>query len=388
MEFNNIIYELAAIMVGAGLLATLFLFARQPIILAYILVGVVIGPKGLALLGEAEHIQQIAELGVVLLLFLVGLNLQPEKLLGLFGRSLFITLGSSLLFGAAAFSIAQLAGFSLSDSLTSGAAMMFSSTVVALKLIPTTTLHHRHTGEVMTSILLLQDILAIVVLLFVSGRGGGEMMPAFGLLLLKLALLGLSAFLGVRYLVIPLLHRFGVIQEYSFLLTLAWCLLITQLAELAGLSHEMGAFLGGISIASSKVALVIAEHLKPLREFFLILFFFSIGAKLALPIPSDILFASLLLGILLVLFKAWIFQRAFSASGEPHKIASELGIRLGQASEFSILIAFAGLSTGVLSAEGALFIQMTTIVTFVGSTYWVVLRYPTPVSMGPKLRQD
>jgi Kef-type K+ transport system membrane component KefB len=278
--------------------------------------------------------------------------------------------------------------FSLFDSLTIGAAMMFSSTVVALKLIPTTTLHHKRTGEMMTSVLLLQDILAIVVILFISGKTGEQMLPAFALLMLKLIILALTAFAGVRYLIIPLLRRFSGIQEFSFLLILAWCLLLTESAHRLGLSYEMGAFLGGISVASSPVALVIAEHLKPLREFFLILFFFSIGAELVFPIPAWILFSSLLLGTLLIFFKTFIFRHAFVLIGESGKLAKELGIRLSQASEFSLLIAFSASLSGVLSPEGALFLQLTTIVTFVGSTYWVVLRYPTPVSAGPDLRQD
>lgn len=388
MGFHNIIYELAAIVVGAGVLATLFLFARQPIILAYIAVGVAIGPNGLALMESADHIEQIAHLGVVLLLFLVGLNLQPNKLIHLFGKASLLTFGTSLLFGLVAFVIAQLAEFSLSDSLVIGASMMFSSTVIALKLIPTTSLHHKRTGEVMTSVLLLQDIMAITVLLFITGETAEHMLPTFAWLMLKLIGLGVLAFAGVRYLIIPLLKKFGEIQEYTFLLTLAWCLLITEAAHALGLSFEMGAFIAGISIASSMVALVIAEHLKPLREFFLILFFFSIGAKLDIPVPAPVMFSSLVLGILLVLLKAYAFRRAFLSSGESTQLAGELGIRLGQASEFSILIAFSALSAGVLSSEGALFIQLTTIITFIGSTYWVVLKYPTPVSTGPKLRQD
>ena len=388
MSHENIIFQLAAIVVGSGLLATLFLFARQPIILAYIAIGVLIGPHGLGLINDPNNIEQIAHLGVVLLLFLVGLSLQPGKLLSLFSRTTLLTLGTSILFGLSTLLVVWSLGFPLFDSLTIGAAMMFSSTVVALKLIPTTTLHHKRTGEMMTSVLLLQDILAIVVILFITGKTGEQVLPAFGLLMLKLVLLGLLAFGGVRYLVIPLLRRFSVIQEYTFLITLAWCLLVTETAHRLGLSYEMGAFIGGISVASSPVALVIAEHLKPLREFFLILFFFSIGAKLEFPIPPWILLSSLLLGTLLIFLKTYAFRQAFQMIGESQKLAKELGIRLSQASEFSILIAFTGLLSGVLSPQGALFIQLTTIVTFVGSTYWVVLRYPTPVSAGSELRQD
>lgn len=388
MSHENIIFQLAAIVVGSGLLATLFLFARQPIILAYIAIGVLIGPNSLGLINDANNIENIAHLGVVLLLFLVGLSLQPGKLIALFSRTTLLTFGTSGLFALGSFLFVWLLSFPLFESLTIGAAMMFSSTVVALKLIPTTTLHHKRIGEVMTSVLLLQDILAIIVLLFITGKSGDQMLPAFGLLMVKLIILALLAFAGVRYLIIPLLRRFSGIQEYTFLITLAWCLLITESAHRLGLSYEMGAFIGGISVASSPVALVIAEHLKPLREFFLILFFFSIGAKLEFPVPYWILFSSLLLGIMLIFLKTYVFRHAFLLIGESGKLSKELGIRLSQASEFSILIAFSGLLSGVLSAEGAMFLQLTTIVTFVGSTYWVVLRYPTPVSAGPDLRQD
>jgi Kef-type K+ transport system membrane component KefB len=240
----------------------------------------------------------------------------------------------------------------------------------------------------MTSVLLLQDIIAIIVLLLISGGSAERMLPTFVVLVLKLVMLTLLAFTGVRFMIIPLLRKFGTIQEYFFLVALAWCLLVTEVAHALGLSYEMGAFIGGISVASSQLALVIAEHLKPLREFFLILFFFSIGAKLEIPIPPLILFASLLLGAFLVFFKAYIFRRAFKESGESDNLSQELGIRLGQSSEFSLLIAFSGLSAGVLSLDAAIFIKVTTLVTFVASTYWVVLKYPTPVSSGPKLRQD
>lgn len=388
MGLDNFILQLAGIVVGAGLLATLFLFARQPIILAYIAVGILLGPHGLALMENADHIEQIAHLGVILLLFLVGLNLQPHKLIHLFRKASLLTLATSSAFGLISFLFAMLADFELADSLIAGAAMMFSSTVVALKLIPTTTLHHKHTGEVMISVLLLQDILAIIVLLLITGESSERLLPTFAVLVLKLSVLSALAFAGVRYLFIPLLRKFGAIQEYIFLITLAWCLLVTEAAQAVGLSYEMGAFIAGISIASNNVALVIAEHLKPLREFFLILFFFSIGAKLELPIPLLVVCSSLLLGVVLVFLKTYLFRRAFMEAGESPKLAQELGIRLGQASEFSILIAYTGLSAGVLTMEGALFIQMTTLVTFVVSTYWVVLRYPTPVSVGPKLRQD
>ena len=380
MNVDSILFELSAIIVGAAALGTVFLFARQPIIIAYIAIGLLIGPSGLGLVRREESIDQMAHFGVLLLLFIIGLNLQPGKLLKLFSRTLLLTVATSLLFAVVASGFALLVGMGMTGALIFGAAMMFSSTVIGLKLIPTTTLHHRRTGEIMTSVLLLQDTLAIIVILFMNGDHTDHSAMTFILLLLNLVILWMTAFAGVRYLIIPLLERFDTIQEYTFLAALAWCLLWAEAAHYIGLSYEIGAFIAGLSIASSQVSLVIAESLKPLREFFLIMFFFAVGARLDLRVAPVLLLAAAAFGALLVPFKAWVFRRAFSFSGEKPANAGELAIRLGQASEFSLLVAYSAMSAGVLSAVEVNLIQVTTIVTFVLSTYWVVLRYPTPIS--------
>lgn len=388
MNLDSIIFELSVIVVGAAVLGTLFLYAKQPIIIAYIAIGIAVGPSGLALIRRTDHIEQISHFGIILLLFLIGLNLQPARLVKLFRKISLLTFGTSMLFGAVSFIFALLLGFDIHSSLLFGAAMMFSSTVVGLKLIPTTALHHKRTGEVMTSVLLLQDILAILVILFITGEKSDHVLVTFAMLAGKLALLCLLSFMGVRFVMIPLLTKFDVVQEYSFLATLAWCLLWAETAHISGLSYEIGAFVAGLSIASCKVAIVIAEHLKPLREFFLILFFFAVGSKLDLRLEPQLLLAALIFGAILVPLKACVFRFAFRRSSESPELSRELGVRLAQSSEFSLLVAFSALSTGVLSGEGAMVIQVSTIATFIISTYWVALKYPTPITDSPVLHQD
>jgi Kef-type K+ transport system membrane component KefB len=136
------------------------------------------------------------------------------------------------------------------------------------------------------------------------------------------------------------------------------------------------------------VALVIAERLKPLREFFLILFFFAVGAGLNTDMEPKLLIAACLFGAMLVPMKAWVFRRVFKWAGESPWPSRELSARLGQSSEFSILVAYTALSMGVLSSDNAMFIQLATIVSFIISTYWVVLKYPTTIAGDAKLRQD
>lgn len=388
MVVDSIIFQLSAIIIGAAVLGTLFLYARQPIIIAYIAAGIMIGPSGFGLIKDTQQIEQISHFGIILLLFLIGLNLQPGKLLHLFKKTSPLTLGTSLIFALCAAVFASLLGLSTSNVLIFSAAMMFSSTVISLKLIPTTTLHHKRKGEVMTSVLLIQDILAILVILFITGEAGGNTLITFAILIAKFSVMWLLALAGVKYIMTPLLQKFDMIQEYTFLATLAWCLLWAETAHALGLSYELGAFVAGLSIASCIIAQVIAEHLKPLREFFLILFFFAVGAQLNLELELKLLIAAILFGAFIVPLKAFVFRQAFRWAGESMEISKELAARLSQASEFSLLVAFSALSMGLLSEENAMLIQVTTITSFILSTYWVVLKYPTPISNNSRLNQD
>jgi len=388
MYLDSIIFQLSAIILGAAILGTLFLYAKQPIIIAYIAAGVAIGPSGYGLIQNTDQIEQISHFGIILLLFLIGLNLQPRKLLRLIKKTSPLTLSTSLLFAMSGILFALIINFELSNAVIFGIAMMFSSTVIGLKLIPTTTLHHKRKGEIMTSILLIQDILAIVVILFITGEGSNSTLMTFAFLIIKFISLTALAFIGVKYIMTPLLIKFDVIQEYTFLATLAWCLLWAESAQLIGLSYELGAFVAGLSIASCMAALVIAEHLKPLREFFLIIFFFAVGAELNLNIDLSLLFAAVLFGALIVPLKALIFTKAFRWSGESAELSQELAVRLSQASEFSLLVAMSALSMGLLSKDNAMVLQIATITSFIISTYWVVMKYPTTISSNSRLNQD
>ncbi len=389
MGLDNIVLELAVIFAGAAILGTLFLYLRQPIILAYIALGALLGPLGLKVLGDAEHIERLSHIGIILLLFLLGLNLHPEKLLQLFKKTSAVTLGTSLAFLLLGMGTSLLMGFSWKDSLIVGAAMMFSSTIVSLKLTPTTTLHQKHTGEMMISVLLFQDILAILLILFVGGAGAdGNGLVASFLVVFKLVGLGLFAFLVVKFVLMPLFRRFDVIREYFFVASLGWCLLMAELAYLLGLSYEMGAFIGGVAMAAFPIALVISETLKPLREFFLILFFFSIGAKFDLFVTKNLFVPGLVLAVVMMVAKPALFRIAFKAIREEPRIAGELGVRLGQASEFSLLVAYSAEKSGEISSSASYLIQTVVIFTFVISTYWVVSRYQTPISSKSGLRVD
>lgn len=387
-DYSDIIYQLVVIFAGAAIFATAFLYLKQPVMLAYIAFGMVAGPWGLGIIKAADHIEQLSHLGIILLLFLIGLNLQPERLVKLFGKTAILTLLTSGVFMLLTAFIAQLFGYSMKESLIIGAAMMFSSTIVGLKLIPTTTLHHQHRGEMMTSVLLMQDIIAIVFILMLSSGTHENVQLTAVLLMFKLITMVAVFFFSVRYVINALFQRFDIIAEYVFLLSLGWGLLGAGIAKYLGLSYEMGAFVAGVTFASSPVALVVAENLKPLRDFFLILFFFAIGANINFLMAGHVLLDASLIAIVLVLLKPIIFRFGFQRIGESPGSSSELGARLGQASEFSLLVAFTALGAGLISEQASYLIQTVVVITFILSTYWVVYKYPTPISSRATHRKD
>ena len=165
MHGDSILFTIFLIFTGAAVMAGLALYARQSMLVAYIALGVLVGPWGLGLVGDATTAQGIGEVGIIFLLYLLGLNLHPQKLTRMVRAATVVTLASCLAFAAAGGAVAFAFGFTLPEVLVIGAASMFSSTIIGLKLLPTTALHHRHAGEVIISVLLLQDVIAIVILL-------------------------------------------------------------------------------------------------------------------------------------------------------------------------------------------------------------------------------
>lgn len=389
MQQHSIVFSIFLIFFGAAVLATIALYLRQAMLIAYLALGAILGPWGLKLVTDANLIQDIARIGIIFLLFLLGLNLSPRKLLLLLRETTLVTVFCSLVFSSAAGFVAWLFGFGLTDILIIGLAASFSSTIIGLKLLPTTVLHHRHTGEVIISVLLLQDLIAIVAMLVLQGVGKHDL-PLADIALLLVALPGVcaAAWFGQKWLLLPLYLRFDRIQEYVFLLTIGWCLGIAQLSESLGLSYEIGAFIAGITIASSPVALYIAESLKPLRDFFLVMFFFGLGAGFDIGAAGDVLLPAAIIGCGLLLLKPLVFRFALVNQSESNKLAWETGIRLGQLSEFSLLIVFVATNHQLISEEASTLVQIATLVSFIVSAWYIVLKYPTPIALNENLRRD
>ena len=388
MHDTSFVFTFFLIFSGAAVLSTLALFGRQPMLIAYICLGALVGPYGFEQISNTQMIKDISEIGIIFLLFLLGLDMQPSNLLHTLKKATTVALISSVLFASVGYSFALLFGFSQLESIITGLCLMFSSTIIGIKLLPTTVLHHKHTGELMVGLLLLQDLIAIIVLLAIGGLSGEGDWLSYIKLLASLPLLIACAFLGVKYLLLPVLTRFDRFQEYIFLCAIGWCLGFAELSHSVGLSYEVGAFLAGISLASSPISQYIAISLKPLRDFFLVLFFFTLGARLNLPMLPEILWQAAILAMAVIALKPIIFRFLLRKLSEADNLAWDVGFRLGQISEFSLLIVFIASEALLISEKVGVMIQTAAIITFGISSYIVVMYFPNPIAVKDELRRD
>jgi len=390
MPHIGIVESFFLIFSGAAILTTFALYSRQPMLVAYIALGCLIGPFGFKWVTDAALLSEISEFGIIFLLFLVGLDLQPSKLKNMLGESLITALGTTIVFFLIGASVMLAFGFSYIEAGVTGIAASFSSTILGVKLLPTTALHHRHIGEIVVSLLLIQDLLAILAILILTGMGTGSQGLVAGLapIFIGLPLVVIGALLGVRFVLLRLIQRFDAFHEYIFLMAVGWCLAIASLADMINLSFEIGAFIAGVSLATSPISQYIAESLRPLRDFFLVLFFFSVGATLNIGLLEQVWLPALLLGVLLIAAKPPVFAMLLKFQGEPKSASWEVGYRLGQASEFSLLLTAIAVLNELITPVAALVIQSSTVLTLVVSSYFVIFRYPSPIAPSAKLRRD
>ena len=392
MVAHDLVFSFFLIFTGALVLATVALYTKQPIIIAYIALGAAVGPYGLSLIEAPQLLEEMSHIGIIFLLFLLGLDMQPSNLVTILRKATLVALISCALFFGIGFGIALAFDHSTLDSLIIGLAMMFSSTIIGLKLLPTTVLHHKRVGELMVGLLLLQDLVAILTLIFIGSLGTSTDLDAANVPLWRpfvaLPLLAVGSYLLVKGLLLPLIRKFDRFQEYLFILAIGWCLAMAEGAQAIGLTREIGAFIAGVTLATSPIAQYIAISLKPLRDFFLVLFFFALGAGFNLELLSQVILPALVLASAILILKPIIFRYLLGNMSERPALAWDVGFRLGQISEFSLLIAFVAFERSILSEQGSLLIQATAIITFALSSYIVVFNYPNPIAVSDKLRRD
>ena len=343
-----------------------------------------------------DFIRGVGGLGLVFLLFLLGLVLHPDRLWKIFRQASLVTLCSATTFFLAGFglTVAVVALAPMAYDLTPvqmifiGFTTAFSSTLLVVKLLPTRRLHESAVGTQAIGILIVEDVLAIAVLLGMAAMAQTETAADVGWRLpLGLAMLA-AAFPAERYGLRPLMRRIETFPELLFILSLAWCLALAEGAGALGFSREIGAFVAGLALARNPLSLYIWEKVAPLRDFFVVLLFFSLGALVDIRwqmMPAVLLAA--FLALVLVLLKPYVFRLILRAFRTDRTLAEEAGWRLGQCSEFGLIIAFLARQQNLIGHQAFEIILMATLFSFLVSTYIVVLKYPSPLGVSPAMHQ-
>jgi len=371
-----IFLEITVIICLAAVLTVIFRFLKQPNILAYILTGVIIGPLGFLSIQNRDFIQTLAELGITFLLFMLGLEIKLKDL-GSIGKVAIIISFSqvffSFLFG---YILSLLFGFSIISALYIGICLSFSSTVIVVKLISDKKEVHSLHAKIAIGVLLIEDFLAILVLLFLSGFDpNGPVaisLPKMG----EIAIKGALAFSLVGYLssnVFPkFIEKIAKSTETLFLISIAWLFGLSAFVNYIGFSVQIGGLLAGLSLANSIANYQIIARAKILRDFFIVIFFVLLGVQMTFSRVVAVLYPALAMSALILIGKPFIDMVLMSILGFKKRTAFLTGINLAQISEFSLIVVFLGQRLSHISTNVVSLITLVGVITFTLSTYMII----------------
>lgn len=367
---NDIFTQLSLIIVIAAAVSILMRALRQPLIVGYILTGIIVGPTFLDLIHSKDAFETFSEIGIALLLFIIGLELSLAVVRKL-GRAVFLT-AFALLFSivTVGYLLATAFHFNQAEALIAGFAMFFSSTIIIAKVLSDKKEITRLNGQIAIGVILFDDIVATFALLFIAAQSGGPLGPLdISLLILKgIAMVGALFLVGAKVLPVVTKH-IAKSQELLFVFALAWGFGVASLINAIGFSVEIGALFAGVSLAHLPYTHQIGAKLKPLRDFFIILFFISLGESLELDHVSSVIGPALIFSAVVLLFKPGIVMTTLGLLGYTKRTSFKAGINLSQISEFSIILVVLAHSSGVVGTRLTALVTLIALITIAVSTY-------------------
>jgi Kef-type K+ transport system membrane component KefB len=372
-----VLRDLGIILLAATACVLLARSVRTPAIVAYLAAGLVLGP-GLHLVDDSEPLELISEVGIVLLLFLVGMELSLSKIRDVGRVVLAASAAQVALTAAGGFGLALLLGFRLVEALFLATALTFSSTVVVVKLLDQKHEANSLHGRIAIGILLVQDVVVIVALTFLSGLDPGRAGDPLGMLrgllasLAGMAVLVVVALVAARRLLPRVMGWASRSFDVLFIWSLFWCFLFVAAAETMGLSVEIGAFLAGISLAQLPYNHELRRRVHPLMNFFMAVFFVSLGAHMELGAALEHWGAVLAFSAFVVVGKWLLVTASLARAGQEEPVAFRTGVSLAQISEFSFIFAALGLASGYIDRPVLSILGAVGLLTIGGSSYLIL----------------
>lgn len=370
MEHSSIFTQLSIIIVIGGVISVLMRLLRQPLIIGYILTGILVGPSVLGLIHDKAVFEAYSEIGITLLLFIIGLGLNIGVIKSLGKVSLTTATAILVLVGGMGVGASHLLGFTPTEAIIIGLALFFSSTIIILKVLSDKRELTRLHGQIALGVILVDDVVATFALLFVAAAGTAGSLGFEDIAILIAKGLGLALGLYIFYRLMPFFMKFlAGSQELLFMFTIAWGFGVATLFDLAGFSHEVGALFAGVSLASLPYATEMAARLKPLRDFFIVLFFVVLGESLGVSALQESIVPALILSAIVMIGKPIFVMSSLGMLGYTKLTSFKAAINLSQISEFSIILVVYAASVGLVNPQLTAVITLVALITISMSTY-------------------
>lgn len=386
---QNNFYEISVILLLAAILGSIGNKLKQPLIVMFIALGILVGPAALNIVQSKEIIHLLAEIGIVILLFIVGLKLDLRIIKNVGKIALLTGLGQVIFTSLFGFAISTALGFSLLHSFYIAIALTFSSTIVIVKLLSdkkeVDTLH----GQISIGFLIVQDIVVILLMILLGTIGQAEQINILQKVTqtaLVGALLGSIAYIASKWIFPKISTFLAKSQELLILSCIAWAISLAALGDALNFSAEVGAFIAGVSLASSQFKDVIDGRLTNLRDFLLVFFFVSLGANLDLSVINTQINAAIILSFFVLIGNPLIVLTIMGLMGYSRRTSFLSGLTVAQISEFSLIFASLGLAIGHINQEVLGLITLVGLITIGLSTYLILYSHQIFNKLSPFLK--
>lgn len=369
----DVFIEISLILGLATVVAAVMHLLRQPLIIGHIISGLLVGPAVFDLVSATETVELFSHIGIALLLFIIGLGLNPRIIREVGKIAVMTGVGQILFTSSIGFLIATALGFELTSALYIGAGLAFSSTIIILKLLSDKKDTHRLYGKVATGFLLVQDIVAVLVLIAVTSMGQNQSVVEVLIQTFGVGIVFMAAIAFISHYVFPRLGDFlARSQEFLFLFSVGWGFSMAALAQYIGFSVEIGALAAGVALAGSPYAPEISSRMRPLRDFFIVLFFIVLGAELDIANIGSGLLPAIALSIFILVGNPIIVMTIMGWLKFTRKTSFKAGLTVAQISEFSLILLLLGRDVGHIDASIVSIITLVAMITIAASTYMIM----------------
>lgn len=365
--------EIGLILLLAVVVSGVMSKLKQPLIIGYIITGLIAGPYFFNIIHSKETLEVFSSIGIALLLFVVGLSLNPRVIKEVGKVSLITGLGQVIFTTVFGYIIGIALGLNAVSAIYVAIALTFSSTIIILKLLSDKKELNQLYGKISVGFLLVQDIIAALILIVVVTFAKGENISySFGkTLLITMATIAVF-FLFNKYVMPRLGKLFASSQEYLFLFALGWGFGIASLFSWIGLSVEIGALFAGVVLANSPYSLEISSKLKPLRDFFLVIFFILLGAQMQPGSIMEVAVPAVVFSAFILIGNPLIVMTLMGIMGYQKKTSFKAGLTVAQISEFSIILIVLAMSLGQVNESIVSLVTVVGIITIALSTYMII----------------